>query len=104
MINHSKEELKEKRKLLPRMTAEQKKELLAFLDGDETSVKIGKEMIKAYLEIYPKELHFKKKFLNKIKSKEFIRFNFKLYSKYWSNIPEFSSLTDSQIEKEYLKK
>lgn len=80
MKNHSKEELKEKRKLLPRMTAQQKKEMLSFLDGDEASVEIGKQMIKSYLEIYPKELHFKKKFMAKL---QLLKINRKLYSKYW---------------------
>lgn len=80
MKNHSKEELKEKRKLLPRMTAQQKKEMLSFLDGDKASVEIGKQMIKSYLEIYPKELHFKKKFMAKLRALDPYR---KLYTKYW---------------------
>jgi len=82
MKNHSKEELKEKRKLLPRMTAQQKKEMLSFLNGDSASVEIGKQMIKSYLEIYPKELHFKKKFMAKLRLlNSYKRVN------YWSNIP-----------------
>jgi hypothetical protein len=57
----TKEELKEKRKQLPRMTAQQKKEVLSFLDGDRTSIEMGKTMIENYLKVYPKELHFEKK-------------------------------------------
>ena len=80
MKNYSKEELKEKRKLLPRMTAQQKKEMLSFLNGDSASVEIGKQMIKSYLEIYPKELHFKKKFMAKLRILDPYK---KFHSKYW---------------------
>jgi hypothetical protein len=63
----TKEELKEKRKQLPRMTAQQKKEILSFLDGDRTSIEMGKTMIENYLKVYPKELHFEKKYRAKLK-------------------------------------
>jgi hypothetical protein len=66
----TKEELKEKRKQLPKMTAQQKKEILSFLDGDRTSIQIAKTMIESYLKIYPKELHFEKKYRAKLKEAE----------------------------------
>jgi hypothetical protein len=66
----TKEELKEKRKQLPRMTAQQKKEVLSFLDGDRTSIQIAKTMIENYLKVYPKELHFEKKYRVKLKEAE----------------------------------
>ena len=75
----TKEELKEKRKQLPRMTAQQKKEILSFLDGDRTSIEMGKTMIENYLKVYPKELHFKKKYIAKLKeiiAKNFVLNNF----------------------------
>lgn len=65
-----KEELKEKRKQLPKMTAQQKKEILSFLDGDRTSIQMGKTMIENYLKVYPKELHFEKKYRAKLKEAE----------------------------------
>jgi len=96
MKNHSKEELKEKRKLLPRMTAQQKKEMLSFLDGDEASVEIGKQMIKSYLETYPKELHFKKKFMAKLRALDPYR---RIYNEYWN-----TDITDIEWLEAYKEK
>jgi len=75
-------ELRLLRKEFPRLNKRQKEELLAFLDGDDNSRKIGEEMIKKYLEIYSNEKHFARKFKNKLRT---FRMPYKS-SLWWSNI------------------
>ena len=55
------------RRNTPRLTQEQKKSLLDFLDGDDDSRKVGIAMIESYLAIHPNEKHFRKKYITKKK-------------------------------------
>lgn len=61
-------QLKQDRKECPRMTKEEKENLLALLDGDSQSVEVGKIMIEKYLKLYPAEKKFAKRYKQKLSS------------------------------------
>lgn len=75
-----------KKKEIPRLTKQEKLNLLEFLKGDESSYLTGMTMCKKYLEIYPNEKNFSRKVkklkkTNKVKRIESYRYTTLNFSK-----------------------